>query len=191
MKKIKILALASLLTLGLVAYTLDSYKTAKVKADTNVILLEVEEAETAQNEAQQDVFYKVPLIKEHQKYLKKLCKKYGVPEKVVLALIQKESNFQADIISKTNDYGLMQINKINHNWLAEKLNITNFLDVKQNLKAGIFLLADCITNTKTLEQALMCYGLGYGGANQLFNQGVCSTTYTRDLLNIANNIEVI
>lgn len=165
------------------AYALDARKDVTVSAIESVQVLDAN--------IQSKSYYLVNLEKDNQDYLMQLCAEYGVPLKIVLALIEKESNFQPNVISKTNDYGLMQINIVNHKWLAAELGITNFLDVKQNLKAGVYMLSKVMRNGETIEQTIMRYGLGDFGAQRLFNQGICSTRYTRDLLRIAEGIEVI
>lgn len=58
--------------------------------------------------------YDVPMSRECQEELFKLCLKYDVEPQLVMAIIKTESDFKADTISNTEDYGLMQINKRNH-----------------------------------------------------------------------------
>lgn len=174
--KTKILSIGIALTLTATGfYTINSLKA---------------EDSTREQEFVQTSYHRIPLGKDVQDYVKQLCQEYGVPEKIVYAIVQTESNFQADAISITHDYGLMQINAINHRWLSQELGITDFLDAKQNLKAGIYMLSQHIQQTQTLEQALMAYGLGIGNASMLFKQGVYSTQHTRYLLQIADGIEV-
>ncbi len=48
------------------------------------------------------------------------CEKYGVPYALALAVADVESRFDPTATSGTNDYGLMQINQVNHGWLLEK-----------------------------------------------------------------------
>ena len=48
------------------------------------------------------------------------CEKYGVPYALALAVADVESRFDPTATSGTNDYGLMQINQVNHGWLLEQ-----------------------------------------------------------------------
>lgn len=101
-----------------------------------VILVEEQEEEGPE-------IYNVPLDDALQRYTYNLCVDYEIEEyyPLVLAVMWRESEFVPTIISKTNDYGLMQINKINHKWLSEELGITDFLDAEQNIHAGVFMLS--------------------------------------------------
>lgn len=49
-----------------------------------------------------------------------MCEKYNVPFALALAVADQETRFNPDAVSHTNDYGLMQINKINFEWLQKK-----------------------------------------------------------------------
>lgn len=178
MKKSKVLAVTAALILGLSTLTIAPH-----------IL-----GSNLKHEAQQKtIYYDIPLDKELQSYITKKAAEYNVPVKIVYALIQCESGFNPNAISKTNDYGLMQINKINHSRLATKLKIKDFLDAKQNALAGIYMLSESLNATKSgdIQQAIMIYGLGFGGASNLFNQGIYSTAYSRNLLEIADSFEVL
>ena len=54
----------------------------------------------------------VPLDAKFQEYLYGLCLKYEIPYTLAVAVIEAESTYRADVISKSSDYGLMQINKV-------------------------------------------------------------------------------
>ena len=80
------------------------------------------------------------LDKATQQFTFYLCKGYDIDWTLVMALMQKESSFRSDIISPTEDYGLMQINKMNHEWLTDTIGVTDYLDKEQNIRAGVFVL---------------------------------------------------
>lgn len=129
------------------------------------------------------VYFDIPLSKELQDYIRNLCDEYGVPIELVIAIIDVESTFRADVVSKTNDYGLMQINKCNHEWLTDKLGITDFLDPYQNIKSGIHILSGHLEVTNgDIELALMRYNNGASGAKKLWNKGIYSTAYTQKVM---------
>jgi hypothetical protein len=48
--------------------------------------------------------YKINLSKELQIYTYQICMKYNVDYKLALAIMKHESNFNPNVISKTNDY---------------------------------------------------------------------------------------
>lgn len=125
--------------------------------------------------------YNVPLDDALQRYTYNLCVDYEIEEyyPLVLAVMRRESEFVPTIISKTNDYGLMQINKINHKWLYEELEITDFLDEEQNIHAGVFMLSLYLHKYKDIDKALMAYNMGENGAKKCWAAGIYSTNYTR------------
>ena len=125
--------------------------------------------------------YNVPLDEALQRYTYNLCVDYEIEEyyPLVLAVMWRESEFVPTLISKTNDYGLMQINKINHEWLSEKLGITDFLDEEQNIHAGVFMLSLYLHKYEDIDKALMAYNMGEAGAKKRWDAGIYSTNYTR------------
>lgn len=127
------------------------------------------------------VYYDCPLDYSLQDYIRQLCEKNGVSMPLVIAMVEVESSFKANAISNTNDYGLMQINKINHQWLSEEYGITNFLDPYQNVLCGITMISQHYNRFQDVDKALMAYNLGVAGAKKLWDNGVYDTTYTRKI----------
>ena len=85
--------------------------------------------------------YDIPISPELQEYTYNRCQELGlvspgVDYQTVLALMSKESGYTEDAVSGTGDYGIMQINTVNHEWLREELGITDFLDAEQSKPAG-------------------------------------------------------
>lgn len=131
------------------------------------------------------VYFDIPLSKELQDYIRNLCDEYGVPIELVIAIIDVESTFRADVVSKTNDYGLMQINKCNHEWLTDKLGVTDFLDPYQNIYSGVHILSSHLEVTNgDIELALMRYNNGATGAKKLWDKGIYSTAYTQKIMTV-------
>lgn len=130
------------------------------------------------------LYYDCPLSHELQDYIRDLCESENVPMGLVIALIDRESGFQTSVISDTGDYGLMQINTINHAWLSEQHGITDFLDPCQNIFCGVKILSGHLENYDgDLSKALMAYNMGATGAKRLWDQGIYSTSYTTYILN--------
>ena len=117
-----------------------------------------------------------------QKTVSEICDKYNVPFTLVMALIETESNFQPNLISRTNDYGLMQINKCNHKRLSAELGITDFLNPSQNVEAGCYMLSELLYKYKDLNVVLMAYNMGEGNAKKLWKQGVWSSKYSQKIM---------
>ena len=110
----------------------------------------------------------------------------AVDYELVLAIIQNESGGDPNAISATGDYGLMQINKCNHAWLAENYGLTDMLDPKQNVIAGITILATLYQsgdNTEAgLHKILMAYNMGPGGAAEAWAAGRYTSAYSRTVM---------
>lgn len=114
-------------------------------------------------------------------YLTDTCNRYGVEADNMLALIKIESDFNPNLISRTNDWGLCQINVCNHERLKKELGITDFLDPYQSIECGVFLIAELENKYKEADfnKTLMRYNLGETGAKRLFNKGIYETHYTK------------
>lgn len=121
---------------------------------------------------------------DEQEFLFYVCAGYNIDFTLAMALIEKESSFEADAVSPTNDYGYMQINQVNHEWLTDTLGVTDYLDPYQNIRAGCFVLRKLFERYKDPELVLMAYHMGENGAASLWNHGVFHTEYTQDILKI-------
>ena len=104
-------------------------------------------------------------------------------------MIEAESTYRADVISKSSDYGLMQINKVCHEWLSETLGITDFLDPRQNVLAGVYILSNYYRQYKYPSGTLMAYNMGQSAAEALFAQGIYDTDYSRRVMDIQRRLE--
>ena len=128
------------------------------------------------------IYYDCPLSCDLQDYIRMLCEKNDIPMSLIIALIDVESSFRPNVVSETNDYGLMQINIGNHKWLYENYGITNIFDPYQNIFSGITLLSEKYDGVQSLNKSLMVYNLGISKAKQLWAQGVYETSYTKKVL---------
>ena len=124
-------------------------------------------------------YWDVPLDEQLQDYIRELCDKYSIQEELILAIIETESSFRPNLVSGTDDYGYMQINKVNHEWLREAFGITDFLDPYQNILCGVHIIAGHLDKTDgDITKALMRYNNGATGASRLWEKGIISTKYT-------------
>lgn len=153
------------------------------------ILLSTYDAEYVVSNPDVPRYFDVPLDEDLQSFIWTLCYEYGIEDYygLIFALIQTESNFTSNVISATNDYGLMQINTCNHSWLRSELGITDFLDPYQNARAGVYMISMLLHRYGNEADALMAYNLGEGGAARLWRQGIHSTGYTRTVLAFYEN----
>lgn len=129
-------------------------------------------------------YFDIPLDEEMQSYIWTLCGEFGITDhyELVYALIQTESSFRPDLVSSTNDYGLMQINVVNHKTLSDLFAIDDFLDPYQNVHGGIYLLSRLLHKYDNVADALMAYNMGEGGASKLWRRGIHSSKYSEKVL---------
>lgn len=121
---------------------------------------------------------------EVQEFVYYICAGYNIDFTLVMAMIQHESSFRADVVSKTNDYGLMQINQSNHDWITETIGVTDYLDPYQNVRAGMFTLRKLFERYQDTDMVLMAYNMGEDGAARLWDKGIFETEYTQGILTI-------
>jgi hypothetical protein len=131
----------------------------------------------------------VGLNEELQEFIYCLSYSYNIDYAFVMGLIETESTFNPGVISSTNDYGLMQINTVNHEWLKEKLSITDFLDPYQNTRSGLYILRNLFEKYEDPEKVLMAYNLGENGAKKLWSKGVYETNYTKKVIKNAQEFK--
>lgn len=132
--------------------------------------------------------YDIPLEDRLQEYTFELCEENGLDYELVLAVMEKESHYNESEISKTDDYGLMQINEVNHEWLEDKLGISDFLDAEQNIRAGIYILAWLTGKYEDPNKVLMAYNNGESGAKKLWQEGITSSRYSRAVIARADEL---
>lgn len=124
----------------------------------------------------------VELDEELQEFIYCLSYGYNIDYAFVMGLIEAESTYQVNAVSSTNDYGLMQINTVNHEWLKEKLGVTDFLDPYQNTRSGIYILRNLFEKYEDPEKVLMAYNMGETGAKRLWDKGIYETDYTNKVI---------
>ena len=85
-----------------------------------------------------------------------------------------------DAVSGTGDYGLMQINSINHEWLSEIG--FDVMTYDGNIEAGIYIISQHLNKYGKPELALMAYNSGPTGAQKLWDAGTFQTDYSRKVM---------
>lgn len=180
-KRILYLIFAGLLAIG---FTLGWFiKPQKVVTETveTVKTVEVpvyeEEGLPVVNEVD---YFNVPLSHSLQQYIYEICADNNISVSLVIALIDQESNFNPECVSDTNDYGLMQINECNFQWVKEDYNSVDMFNPYQNVYCGINILAGYLHKyDDDYTKALMCYNLGEYGASKAWENGIFCTDYTK------------
>src|SRR5665648_154792 len=153
--------------------------------EINVGVEEIKYSEVTSNE-ELLVYYSDVMPVEYSVFVLNTCAQYGVNPAEIFAIIEKESGFDAQAISSTGDYGLMQINKSNLPNLHEVLGTTDLLDPYQNIEAGVYWYAGIKANNHgSIEKDLMVYNMGSRGAMRDWENGIYSTGYSRAVVNLS------
>ena len=115
---------------------------------------------------------------ELKQYTKEECDRYDVDYSLVLAIIYNESRFQSGLThlnsNGTTDYGLMQVNEVNFDFLRETVGIKSMRDVlddKTGIRCGIELLAYHKDFTGDDSSALLRYQIGAGKYRKYLQRG--------------------
>lgn len=138
--------------------------------------------------------YDVPLSIEIQEYTYERCKYDNKKYELVLKIMKGESNFNQNNISynkgsKTTDYGLMQVNSSNRQWMKRDLGIALEeikTDVYKNIDCGIYIL-DVGYNPNDINFTLMMYNMHPDEAKSYRRQGKVNP-YVGYILNQKINI---
>ena len=140
-----------------------------------------------------DVFlFDVPLSDSLQRYIYEICADENVPITLVMAMIEHESRFNPEVVSSTDDYGLMQINEVNHEWLEEDFRCADMLNPYQNVFCGIKIIAKYIEKYEgDYGKALMAYNMGDYGARKAWQNGVTITKYSTSVLELMQKYEEV
>lgn len=181
MRFVKGLSMA-LLLIGLFVLLLTTVPDISEPISCDSYAAQKEAIERLSNANEEDYLLDSKVAKKYQKIAYEMSCKYDVDFPLVLALIEIESGAKADVISTTNDYGLMQINECNHRWLSDRLGTKDFLEPRENIEAGCYMLARYFKVYDRTSEVLMAYNLGGKKANELIRNGIHETEYSKKIM---------
>jgi hypothetical protein len=145
-----------------------------------------EEIETKRYKDVEFVSLPVRMDEEDQEKVFRICKEYNVSFPLVMALIEKESQFDRLARSKTGDSGYMQINDCNAEYLSG-MGFCDLYDLEENVGAGVFLLKELFEKYDgDVDFVLMAYNAGEKRAQEMMEQGIYETEYTKEILERAD-----
>ena len=157
----------------------------KIISDMNEVAEPVEEVE----EVVVANYYDVPLSADLQSYIFKLCEERSIDPAMVIAIIDRESKFNAESIGDSGaSLGLMQIQPRWHSARMDRLGCSDLLNPYDNVTVGIDILAELINTGNSIEWVLMAYNGGHGHAYSNINRGVV-TEYVTTVLYISQNLK--
>jgi len=132
----------------------------------------------------------IPLEPDMQQYVYDACEAYGVDMALVLAIIERESSFRPQVWGDNNScFGLMQINRVNYNWLRDEG--IEPLEYPGNIQAGVLMISRLLDKYDDTHKALMAYNGGESYARRLWNQGIFTTKYSRAVTQRAEHWQTI
>lgn len=134
------------------------------------------------------IYFDVPLESGLQAYIVELCDARGIDPAIVVAMIYRESGFNAGAIGDSgNSLGLMQIQPRWNRARMDELGCPDLLDPYQNVAVGIDCFADYVDQSGNIEWSLMAYNGGPSYASNLWNSGQISG-YASAVLSYADSI---
>lgn len=148
------------------------------ETDTNTVVTEAE-------------LYDIPIDIDLLNHIQGLCADYVIPVELVIAMIEVESTYKADAVSKVGAKGLMQVIPEHHEDRMMKLNCLDLFDPYQNVTVGMDYLSELIDKYDgNIHKALTAYHHGPTGAkDKFFGQGTYQTEYSLKVLDTTEKIE--
>ena len=101
--------------------------------------------------------------------------------------MEVESSFRTDADSGWA-YGLCQIGWINQDWLMDEG--IDIMTTQGNIEGGCYILSDLLSR-HNMPEALMAYNMGEYGAQELWDQGIHESVYSREVLDAAARWEKV
>lgn len=152
----------------------------------------VETLESAADDlAQMDNFkllYNIPLSEDLQRFTYDRCTELGIPYELVLGVMWQESRYDPTKVSPDGDYGIMQINQSNIDWIMGVCGLTDIMDAKQNIIAGTKMLYYLYGQYDDMNDLLMVYNSSSKSAKKLWSKGIHSSEYSRAILNYVDTL---
>lgn len=131
--------------------------------------------------------YDVPMDLDMQWFVQDVCMTYNVDEKLVFAIIEKESAYNED--AKCGKcVGLMQVSTKWHKERMEKLGLDNMIDPQENIYVGVDYLAELFSKYHDENRVLMAYNMGESGAKKYWNKDIYSTKYVKAVQQIKKGL---
>lgn len=173
-------------TLGLILalFAYNNRETAEVESIVNsseyqatVAEPTTEEISTVEQTTEKIVqLYDVPLDAELQLYIMDLCEEANISAALVIAVIERESNYNASAVGDSgNSLGLMQIQPKWHQWRMDELGGSDWFNPYNNVAVGVHILEGLFDKYgDDVYLVLMAYNGGASYAEKMASKGIVS-----------------
>lgn len=108
--------------------------------------------------------------RDYEPFVVKYSAEYGVPEKIVYAVIKVESNFNQNAVSSAPAFGLMQLTEETFEWvsgkLKEKPSAFAIYDPSTNIRYGVWYLSYLYGRFDNWDVAFAAYNAGPGNVSK-------------------------
>jgi hypothetical protein len=125
-----------------------------------------------------------------QAYLWYLCEDRNIDYYIVVALIERESNYKYNASGDNgNSVGYMQIYEKWHKERMEAEGVTDLYNPYENIRVGLNFLEELFLKYEDPAKVLMAYNMGESGAKKLWDKGVFETDYSNRILTRSQEIK--
>lgn len=124
------------------------------------------------------IISEIPMSADLQRYVKDVCSINDIDPLVVLAIIERESCYQPQVVNPViGCTGLMQLSPETLKWIETQTGCEyNPFVPEQNIAAGVYLLRWHLDHFENdLPKALLAYAKGIGTATKMLREGVDPT----------------
>ncbi len=130
----------------------------------------------------------VPLDAGLQNWTFEHCKKNYISTYLIFALIEKESDYDANLIGDDGQaFGLMQVQEQWHRERMVRLGITDLMEPRQNITVGTDYLVELFQTGNEIDWVLMAYNGGPAYADRNRDNGTVSS-YAKEIIERAEQL---
>ncbi|MEG2813549.1 MAG: lytic transglycosylase domain-containing protein [Oscillospiraceae bacterium] len=120
------------------------------------------------------MYNKTTYQQEYVNIIEKYAKEYKVDKNLIFAIVNTESDFKEDAVSKVGARGLMQLMPKTFDWVKTKLKdktttYDDMFDPEKNVKFGAYLICILLEEFDDNEAAIAAYHAGRGAVNKWLN----------------------
>lgn len=171
-------------------YTADDWNQIEAEQAAYRAALEENNQKQKATNTKKEITYieSVPLDVGLQKWTFEHCKKNSISTYLIFALIEKESDYDTDLIGDNGQaFGLMQIQKQWHQERMARLGITDLMEPEQNITVGTDYLVELFRTGHEVDWVLMAYNGGPAYADRNRDNGTVSS-YATEIIERAEQL---